>query len=1163
MRNGALNRSLCIPTKPACSMLSPRLVGYFDRLLYTVATMSYPNHGSEWTSISTSEMLASSTTRPLIGAPTSSVPEHPLSTQEEPVQSNRPIYHVGTGSTIRTQEGQPLRFEPGHAGTSYGFSQTGDMESKAPGMDPVSSVSSSIVQSTSFFSGAHHFTVHNPIMVANDRPEIERKMLKLLEKKAMADGTYDSAARHYTAPHCHPDTRVPLRERLESWLLDAGRIESLFWLYGPAGVGKSAIAQYIMEFCEQQGIPGAGLFLSRANKRDDPNRIIPSLAHQLALAYPSYRRLVSNILSADSTILEKRVPLQFRRLIDEPADALRIEASDVTPHPILLLLDGLDECNTYEAQCELIKILTSFASACKARRLPFVCIVTSRPEWQIVSTFDALGPASGVRREELRMDTPEARQDVSVVLRDGFQRITSKHSDAFSADVEWPARTDLQTIESAASGNMLFASLVVTFIDDDYPTTQLELCLKSLQGKLTSDERNPFDPLTALYRELLFSIPCTLLPTALLVLYTQLLVSENQDSYELSGGTPAQAIASFLFIEQATFYGSLKRLRSVLSVPLPADASYKCLVFSHTTFADYVKVAIQMGDFGLHEVDALTEIRIACIKWHHLVVGKGLDGDFSDVVPWAGKTLPDGIHSLLKIFLFKSWHDLLRRGNIGKLQEELKHFSFKDLPRDFCRSCGTDDDLMRLAHDLVIVDTTQSTTDTHIVRTVPLWPTDHQLIDKYVTLFGQWGVKVKPMEWNSHSSSMWDGVGLWFCSVEDSFDDAEAFSIVREISWRPTLAYFLLGHDQNTVLVIAYPREMDLRAYWKEAFEKIKTSRSADDPWPGDQEQSFLYSYLYGKLNSLYHNGGDGEPPQIDSHYSISCNVVSFVVDPWRGNPYSRLRVVADILSFTSGCKEIIHHLFRHMLGDIPHEINRIAQQVLACLVMLHPVYPGHVHLKDLERFMCVDHATINYALQWLYPVVFSWRPHSSAPNIVYLCLRLPVADVRLGTLEYLLWQHAGCKPWSCLEQETWVAVFSLWTQWCILYSTTGDHPFPSHFRKTAFPGNPWRALREIRTPEGCAAVATQLCDFPFYRLDQELLHGYKFREGFLEVAFRLSSDSAFAPLLRTQPICQVDHQLLEKWAKFGHDSELAILPIVSGLYPWHDKYRINAGLGS
>ncbi|KAF5347969.1 hypothetical protein D9756_010162 [Leucocoprinus leucothites] len=1033
------------------------------------------------------------------------------------------------------------------------------MEGKPPWMEPVTSASSSSNQNTLILDGASDFIINNPIMVTNHGSNTEIK--KLLEKKAMVDGTYDSAARHYTAPQCHSDTRVPLRERLIDWLLNINRVQSLFWLYGPAGVGKSAIVQYIMEYCAQQGLPGAGLFLSRANKRNDPNRIIPSLAHQLALAYPAYRQLVSNVLITDPTILEKRLPLQFRQLIDEPADALRIGASrSVASHPIPLVLDGLDECNSYEAQRELIKIFVSFGSTCKARQLPFVCLVTSRPEWQIVSTFDALGPASGVWREELRMDTSESRRDVSKVLRDGFEQIKSKHSDAFSADIEWPTGTDLRKIESAASGNMLLASLVVACVDDDDPTAQLELCLKSLQGKLTSDERNPFEPLTALYRGLLLSIPRTLLRTALLVLYFHISCSNRGLGFR-GYGMYAKTMVNLLFVEQKAFYGSLRRLRSVLSVPSPATAWQQPLVFSHTTFADYVKVAVQAGHFGLHEVDALTEIRAACIKWHQILGKRPKDirKDLLDIAPWAKGIADDSYHfrGLIRSVLFQEWHDMLQRGDVEKLQEELENFAFSDLPRRFVDDEDYEDyddyqyfydeerddnnfrdihqALKGLARGLVTKEHTflniQSSTSTCIVRTVPLWPTDYQLINRYVAVFGQWTTEMKPLDWDATSPSMWNYTGLYFCSLKDSFDDCHAFEIIWRITWCPTLSYFLLGHSDNTVLVIVYPSvaSTDGGMHWKESLMKMKTPHSSDE--------SLLDLIKNSPYDSEYSEGTGG----------LVMNIVSFIADPWCPSPHSRLKIIADILYSTTNSGEIFHLIFHHTLNDIPHNLSHIAHQILAFLI-IHTRQSGYyrrVHLKVLKHFLCLDDAIINCVLQWLRPLVFSWYPNSSDPGTGYLILKVPPCSIRLPINHNCCGRGSGVAPWLCVEEQAWVVVFGLWIAWSSCYLTTGDDSWVSSlFGKIDFLGKTWEALHDICTSDGLATAAAYLCDFPFCRLDRGLFAEFEFRKRFEDLVFRLSSDSGFSPLLRTQPNCPMDCLLLEKWAQFGRNSEFATLPI-------------------
>jgi len=43
----------------------------------------------------------------------------------------------------------------------------------------------------------------------------------------------------------HPSTRVAVLEHIMSWILDLQKIRFFMWLYGPAGAGKSAIAQSI------------------------------------------------------------------------------------------------------------------------------------------------------------------------------------------------------------------------------------------------------------------------------------------------------------------------------------------------------------------------------------------------------------------------------------------------------------------------------------------------------------------------------------------------------------------------------------------------------------------------------------------------------------------------------------------------------------------------------------------------------------------------------------------------------------------------------------------------------------------------------------------------------------------------------------------------------
>ncbi len=53
---------------------------------------------------------------------------------------------------------------------------------------------------------------------------------------------HDSLAR-YPPPRCHPDTRKKVLKVITDWIEDSYPRQRIVWLNGPAGAGKSAIAQ--------------------------------------------------------------------------------------------------------------------------------------------------------------------------------------------------------------------------------------------------------------------------------------------------------------------------------------------------------------------------------------------------------------------------------------------------------------------------------------------------------------------------------------------------------------------------------------------------------------------------------------------------------------------------------------------------------------------------------------------------------------------------------------------------------------------------------------------------------------------------------------------------------------------------------------------------------
>ncbi|KAF9443209.1 hypothetical protein P691DRAFT_738166, partial [Macrolepiota fuliginosa MF-IS2] len=491
------------------------------------------------------------------------------------------------------------------------------------------------------------------------------------------DGCLDSSAR-FPPPLCNPSTRQKLRERILEWLTSANRSSNLLWLYGPAGAGKSAIAQTIAEHCAAMGWLGAAYFFSRSNNRDDARQVVPTLAYQLSVIAASYKQGVTRVLTDDASILEKTLRIQFTKLIVEPLSCLR--ATGAT-HPILILIDGLDECDGEDSQREFIKLIGGFASTAKNLRLPFVWIIASRPEWHIISTFSGTNPRISCHREEILINTPEALADVANVLRDGFRNIRVKYSDAFTMDIEWPTEDQLLTIKSSASGLILFVSILLKFVNDEEvgnPVSQLDICLEFLKGNLLPKQGNtlnPLYPLDALYSGILRSIHPDILPTVLQILSVVLFVPES---------FPAQTIANFLFLDQATFYGGLRRLYSLMTVPPAELAGTNPLVIINTSFGEFLKQTSRSGELGISKGEAYANIDRNCIRWLGMrsreEIQKGIwahDNFLAGIVPWYGKGSYNDIMTFAGRRLWNLWSST-EEADMPQAYENLRQINFSN-----------------------------------------------------------------------------------------------------------------------------------------------------------------------------------------------------------------------------------------------------------------------------------------------------------------------------------------------------------------------------------------------------------------------------------------------------------------------------------------------------
>ncbi|KAJ3564629.1 hypothetical protein NP233_g8169 [Leucocoprinus birnbaumii] len=470
----------------------------------------------------------------------------------------------------------------------------------------------------------------------------------------------DAGARH-PPPRCHPGTRITINEKLYEWSLDYLCTRAMIWLFGPAGVGKTAVAQTFAERIQNEGRLGASFFFSatKERSRSDPFRVIPTLAYQLAINDSGYRHIVSQRLASDPSVLDATLEVQFRKLIIEPflylraSRSLQHNSNDQTR--ILIVLDGLDECSSDDAQCQLVELIRD---AAQRHDLPFIWLLCSRPERHLKYTFSQFEFVRVCGREELLIDH-EARIDVENFLRDRLMDIYRRYQEVIStSDGRWPPEADLDLVIQKADGYFVFASTAERFIADAQignPSAQLTSLVNMLRGLNDAGVNSPLEALDALYSRILVKVSDRAWSIASRILALQIYglfrpVDETPADPKLY---TAKRLWNFMQIDEATFQGALQGLHSVIDIPGGPDAETRGISFYHKSFCDYLVTPHRAKMFFLSS-DQADCIRLSyTLQWYqHVLYAESIARVTSDdhgkgvlaLKQWAGgEVSPKGI----------------------------------------------------------------------------------------------------------------------------------------------------------------------------------------------------------------------------------------------------------------------------------------------------------------------------------------------------------------------------------------------------------------------------------------------------------------------------------------------------------------------------------------
>ena len=268
---------------------------------------------------------------------------------------------------------------------------------------------------------------------------------------------------------CFKGTREGVIWDIEAWEADEMN-ESVYWLKGVAGCGKSTIAQTFAERSAANGKLGASFFCSR----DYPDRrnlhlIFLTLARDLAYWSADFKTALVPIIRASPNVQDDSLPVQLEKLLVRPFKQTGLSAT--------IVVDALDECEDKEPVSEFLSAL-----AVHVDNMPTVrFFITGRPEDCIRSGFKL----PSLRTKELPLhdvDSTTVDSDIKSFVAYRLDEIATRRKQAISG--QWPSDRDIATILKKTSGLFIIASVILRFIDSPSPQKRLKLIVEPQESTI-------------------------------------------------------------------------------------------------------------------------------------------------------------------------------------------------------------------------------------------------------------------------------------------------------------------------------------------------------------------------------------------------------------------------------------------------------------------------------------------------------------------------------------------------------------------------------------------------------------------------------------------------------------------------------------------------------
>ncbi|QRV96726.1 hypothetical protein RhiJN_24744 [Ceratobasidium sp. AG-Ba] len=401
-------------------------------------------------------------------------------------------------------------------------------------------------------------------------------------------------ARYDTSRACLPGTRGGVIRDLVDWVRSferpntADQSKRLLWLYGQAGLGKSAVATSLCQTLDDQRLLSASFFC----KRDDPKRrsvqrALSSIIYGIASRHATYADSLRKVLQEDPVLPSSPLQMQFNKLI---LDLLGTSSSSIQDNHHVIVVDALDECGPEADRRHLLGFLVKMTELVPWLRV----VITSRPDSDIKRFFDLVNPST-CSTCDLR--TYDAANDIRDFTH--FRLSESAKGTFLSED-------SADELATAAEGLFIWAHTACEFVLEDVdPMDALDTILRRGKSGLSHplddlytmtiqasvNKQRASDRAKAAVRKCLGAIIVCSARTPLSISTLSGLLDENQGSRTLQ--STVDLLGSVLYIDQSL--GDVVRVY-------------------HPSFADYMLSKDRSGEFCVDLEDLNAKLASCCLR---------------------------------------------------------------------------------------------------------------------------------------------------------------------------------------------------------------------------------------------------------------------------------------------------------------------------------------------------------------------------------------------------------------------------------------------------------------------------------------------------------------------------------------------------------------------